>query len=373
MSDAGDKSEDASSQKLKKAKKEGQTAKAKDFSSAVALIMCVIYYSTQISEIKLDIVQIFGVAYNFTVHDIQSTDYSLMLLGKALFIMIKIFAPLMLIKFIMVALSTIMVSGLQMNFSLIAPKFNKISPISGIKRIFSMNTIMEFLKSVLKITIIFAILYYMLSNNFGIIGGLVRTSFRTVMDMSTGILIQMVFMLVAVIVIFGIIDMPYQKYSFKKQMKMTKEEVKQEHKEQEGRPEVKARIRQIQMQNARRSINKSVPTADVILMNPSHYAVALKYDITRAEAPFVVAKGIDEVAFYIRSIGVKNQVEVLEVPALARSIYHTTQVDQMIPNQLFVAVAHILNYVKQLQAWKNGTHMKPNSLPSFTIPEELRY
>jgi flagellar biosynthetic protein FlhB len=175
--------------------------------------------------------------------------------------------------------------------------------------------------------------------------------------------------LLLIVLLFGLFDFPYQRHEFTKQMKMTKQEVKDEHKEQEGRPEVKARIRQIQTQNAKRSANERVPKASVVLTNPTRYAIALIYDLSQAEAPFVVAKGQDDVALYIRELAAKHEVEVVESPALTRAIYNTTQIDQMVPNQLFVAIAHILTYVNQLKAWRKGERNKPTSLPQFNIPK----
>ncbi len=374
MSDSGDKSEKASGQKLSKARKKGQIARSKEFSSAIALIVAVSYFMAYGAELRTTIFNLFETAWTFDAQTSADLTLILRLLGEAFFIFIKVFAPLMLFQFLVTFLSSSVLGGLHMNFSLLAPKFSKINPISGFGRIFSKNTMVEFLKSVLKISIILTMLFFMLRTNMGEIGGLVRAPLHTTINSALGhYMVEMITMLISVAVVFGLLDIPYQKHTFDSQMKMTKQEVKQEHKEQEGSPEVKGRRRQLQMQYARNSANRTVPTADVVLMNPTHYAVALKYDITRSEAPFVVAKGKDQVAFYIRSLADKHDIEVLIVPEITRSIYHTTQVNQMIPNQLFVAVAHILKYVQQLKAWKHGSQPKPNSLPNFFIPDNLKF
>ena len=173
--------------------------------------------------------------------------------------------------------------------------------------------------------------------------------------------------------LFGLIDIPYQRWEHMKQLKMTKQELKEEYKNSEGRPEVKQRIRQVQQQFARRKIEKTVPTADVVIVNPTHYAVAIKYDPSVYEAPFVVAKGVDEVAMHIQHVAKENQVEILSSPPLTRSIYHTTQLEQAVPNQLYVAVAHILTYVLQLKAFRKGQGMQPQPLPAFAIPKHLQH
>ncbi len=369
----GDKTEQASSKKLSDARAKGQIARAKEFTTAITMIVAVSYFYMYGGELKKSIFMLFETAYTFDTTNVFELDPTIELLGQSLFIIIKLFAPMMLFVVLTAVGASSILGGVSFNFGQISPKFSKINPLAGIKRIFSKQTFVEFLKSVAKISIILFLLYTTLNSNVGVITGLVRASFQTVIQIAFGNLLTLIIMLISVAVIFGLLDVPYQKMTFSKQMMMSKEELKQEHKQQEGSPEVKGRRRQIQMQYARNSANKTVPTADVVLMNPTHYAVALKYDINKAEAPFVIAKGKDEVAFYIRSLADKHDIEVLIVPEITRSIYHTTQINQMVPNQLYLAVAQILKYVQQLQAWRSGQQAKPNKLPSFTIPENLRY
>ena len=153
---------------------------------------------------------------------------------------------------------------------------------------------------------------------------------------------------------------------------MSKQEVKEEYKSSEGKPEVKQRIRQIQQQLARRNVNKTVPGADVVIVNPEHYAVALKYDTNRAEAPFVVAKGVDEMALTIRQVAREHGIETLELPPLARAIYNTSQVQQQIPAQLYGAVSQVLNYVLQLNAFRSGRRQAPPRFPNeMVVPSHL--
>ena len=171
---------------------------------------------------------------------------------------------------------------------------------------------------------------------------------------------------------FGLIDIPYQRWEHLKELKMTKQELKEEYKNNEGRPEVKQRIRQIQQQFSRRKVDKMVPTADVVITNPTHYAVAIKYDPSISDAPFVVAKGIDETAMHIQRVARDNQVEIIHSPP-TRSIYHTTAIEQAIPSQLYIAVAHILTYVMQIQSFRSGKGDKPVALPHFVIPKHLQH
>ncbi|MEG1655250.1 MAG: EscU/YscU/HrcU family type III secretion system export apparatus switch protein, partial [Hafnia sp.] len=144
------------------------------------------------------------------------------------------------------------------------------------------------------------------------------------------------------------------------------------YKNNDGNPQIKGRIRQLQRQMAMGQINQTVPTADVILTNPTHYAVALKYDPDKAQAPFIVAKGVDDIALYIREVAMTNNIEVVEFPPLARAVYHTTRVNQQIPAQLFRAIAHVLTYVMQIKSWRSGqTEFKPRLNTQIEIPKEV--
>ncbi|WP_194687914.1 flagellar biosynthesis protein FlhB [Vibrio sp. S17_S38] len=370
---SSEKTENASIQKLNKARKKGDIPRAKEFITAIALISCVLYYSMIIPSIFEAIKDMFIQAYSFNRSQLGQPKLQVELIGHAMYLLMKLFAPLLCLKFLAVIAGSTILGGFSVNFSKLAPKFSKINPGAGIKRIFSKNTLFEFLKNVLKVSIFFAILYYTIIDNIDVISPLVRSTLDSVMVVSGHIMVTLTLMLVAVIVIFGLIDLPYQKLQFMKQMKMSKQELKDEYKESEGDPQTKGRMKQIQMQMSKNAATKTVPTADVILMNPTHYAVALKYDLTKAEAPFLVAKGEDSVAFYIKNIADKNDIEVIIIPELARSIFHTTKINQMIPSQLYTAVAQVLHYVNQLKSFRNGHGMKPNTLPRFTIPEKLKY
>jgi flagellar biosynthetic protein FlhB len=178
--------------------------------------------------------------------------------------------------------------------------------------------------------------------------------------------------MVVVFVLFAVVDVPVQAFLFAKNQRMSKQDVKEEHKSSEGRPEVRQRIRQLQHQLARRSVRKTVPTADVVIVNPEHYAVALKYDTKRAEAPFVVAKGVDEMALYIRQLAREHGIETLALPPLARAIYNTSQVQQQIPAALYQAVSQVLNYVLQLNAFRAGRRQAPPRFPNeVAVPPHL--
>src|SRR5690606_18793014 len=189
---------------------------------------------------------------------------------------------------------------------------------------------------------------------------------------ASGMLLDAVIAMCCVFLLFALIDVPLQHFFFMKGQRMSKQEVKEEHKTAEGRPEVRQRMRQIQRQIAQRAVRKTVPQADVVIVNPTHYAVALKYDTDRAEAPYVVAKGIDEMALFIRQVADESGVEVVAAPPLARAIYHTSQVHQQIPAALYKAVALVLSHVLQIKAFRGGQRSTEPALPAdLPVPHHL--
>lgn len=252
------------------------------------------------------------------------------------------------------------------------PDLKKINPISGLKRMFSASHYVDVGKMLLKCGIILAVLYCMIHNALNPLLHLQRLNLNQAIHQGLGILHGVLIYFIAVIIVFAFLDVPLSKFMFTKKMRMTKQEVKEEYKNNDGNPQVKGRIRQLQRQMAMGQINRAVPEADVIITNPTHFAVALKYDPDKAEAPYIVAKGMDDIALYIREVAQQHEVEVVEFPLLARAVYHTTRVNQQIPAQLFRAIAHVLTYVMQLKSWRTGQLMsKPHLNKQITIPKEV--
>jgi flagellar biosynthetic protein FlhB len=371
--DAQDKTEHASSQKLKKSKGEGQIARAKEFASACMLLGFCLYFYISFERIAEALLNLFKLNFSFSVETLQGNDQLLLRLSKSLFTLIEIFFPFLFVVVLSTLIGSLVLGGWVFSFKTIQPKLDKLSFFKGIKRMWSLKTFVELIKSILKVSVIIYLLYSFLSNNLVYMLSLQRLPIDASAIAVLTILAKYSLYIIAILLLYGLIDLPYQLYEFNKEMKMSKQELKDEHKQAEGRPEVKQRIRQIQQQMSQRAITKTVPDADVIIMNPSHYAVAVKYDPKRAEAPFLVAKGNDQTALFIQRIALENGVEVVISPALSRAIYHTTQLEQMIPNQLFVAIAHVLSYVMQLRRFKKNEIDKPNHLPNFVMPKGFQF
>ncbi|MDO6705486.1 flagellar biosynthesis protein FlhB [Photobacterium sp. 1_MG-2023] len=368
-----DKTEKATPQKIRKAREQGQIPRAKDLTGAVIFLVVVYFFSVQLDAIWNAISGIFRFNMQLTRADLESPWQGIEHVGQSLAIVIELLLPLFGVIFLAAMGGSLLLGGWLFYPAGVLPKLSKISPISGIKRMFSTRSLVELLKSTLKVTVIFSLLYFYLDAHLAELLAMQNQPLRQGIVAIMSILFHGVLLMGVALLIFGLLDVPYQRWEHMKQLKMTKQEIKEEFKNSEGRPEVKQRIRQIQQQFARRKVEKMVPQADVVITNPTHYAVAIKYDPTMYDAPFVVAKGVDEMAQHIQRIARENQVEVLNSPPLTRAIYHTTQLEQAVPNQLYIAVAHILTYVMQLKAFRSGKGGQPQALPTFVIPRHLQY
>ncbi|KLV10005.1 flagellar biosynthesis protein FlhB [Photobacterium ganghwense] len=375
MSDhsAQDKTEKASPQKIRKAREQGQIPRAKDFTTAVIFLVVAVYFSTQLADIWQSMAGIFRFNMALTHADLENPWQAIEQLGQSLGLIIELLLPLFAAILVATFASSLVLGGWLFYPAGALPKLSKLNPLAGIKRMFSSRSLVELLKSALKVTVIFALLYFYLDQHLAQLLGMQSLPLEQGVVAIMVILYDGVLLMGLALLLFGLIDIPYQRWEHLKQLKMTKQELKEEFKNNEGRPEVKQRIRQIQQQFARRKIEKTVPQADVVIVNPTHYAVAIKYDPALADAPFVVAKGIDETAMHIQRIARENGVEILSSPPLTRSIYHTTQLEQAIPSQLYIAVAHILTYVLQLRAFRTGQGNQPQPLPTFVIPKHLQH
>jgi flagellar biosynthetic protein FlhB len=368
-----DKTEKASPQKVKKARQEGQIPRAKEFTTAVIFLAVALYFYSQLSNIWQSMTGVFRYNMALTKDDLASPNQMVEQIGQSLAMIIEMLVPMFAVIIIVTVASTLVLGGWMFRPANMLPKLSKLNPLSGIKRMFSTRSLVELIKSTLKVTVVFAVLYVYLDNHLQPLLGMQSLPLNQGVTMIMSILFEGLLLMGFALLIFGVIDIPYQRWEHLKELKMTKQELKEEFKNNEGRPEVKQRIRQIQQQFARRKIDKMVPTADVVITNPTHYAVALKYDMSLSEAPFVVAKGVDETAMHIQRIARENQVEIINSPPLTRSIYYTTAIEQAIPSQLYIAVAHILTYVLQLKAFRKGSGKKPHPLPIFSIPKHLQH
>ncbi|MCK5337080.1 MAG: flagellar biosynthesis protein FlhB [Gammaproteobacteria bacterium] len=284
---------------------------------------------------------------------------------------IIIISPFLVLMFVASLLAPIMIGGWAFSWEALQPKFSKLNPISGIKKMFSAKSLLELVKTMAKFILVTAVaitVFWSQADSFLKLGS---QSIGTALS-HAGYLFGWGFLMLSVaLIIIAAIDVPFQIWDHLRQMKMTLQEVKDEMKDSEGRPEVKGKIRQLQREIAERRMLEDVPQADVVITNPEHFAVALKYDQTQGKAPMVVAKGADIIAASIRKVAIHNDVTLVEAPPLARAIFYNTEIGDEIPEALYLAVAQILAYVFHLKtAAEQGTDAP--DMPKTNLPDEYK-
>ncbi len=349
--DAAEKTEEATTRRRTKERERGNVSKSKDMESAMVMVGGIALlgvfskhmYSTMMSMMQ----------DTFSNLNPNSLDTSSIV--GLLYPYFRYLGIIVLPFLIFLAILAIVVIRMDVGhvFALQKAKFDlqNLSPkkmLENAKRVFNPfqpRSMVEFVKSILKIVIVGACGYSAINSRKGDLLGLVGLDIPIALNIIGSILVNMIINMCLAMLILGYLDKKYQNYEYEKSIKMTKQEVKDEHKDTEGDPKIKARIRSIQMQMARQRMMASVPQADVVVTNPTHYAVAIQYDKTKAPAPIVVAKGVDYLAFQIREIAKSNNVPIVENRPVARALYNSVPIDGIIPSDLYVAVAEILAYV----------------------------
>lgn len=371
-SSSQDKTEQASPQKLRKAREEGQVARSKELSSAGLLLFGGLAMFWMVPSLGQFFARLMRAPQRFDWQGQRDPQMMVQWLGDALWQMLLALLPLFAFIAGLLVVLSIVPGGMILVWGNLMPKFGKLNPLSGLARMFSVHSLMELGKACLKVLLLGCTLALLLQHNWPRLMMMNRVDPAVALAEALHMLAQAFVILGCVLMLIALVDVPYQLWSFMRKLRMTKQEVKQEHKNSEGSPEVKRRIRQVQMMFARARIDKRVPQADVVIVNPTHYAVAIRYDPKRANAPYVIAKGVDSMALRIREVAGRHHKMVLDLPELTRAIYYSTRIDQEVPAGLYTAVAYVLNHVLQLQAYRAGRGQKPLPLPSLHIPPELR-
>ena len=367
----GDKTEKPSQQKLRKAREEGQVVRSRDLSTAIGILISLKLLSMLLPGYLEDFRRLFRLVYAPLGEAGAIENAMSVVFTGALLLLVKMVLPLAAVP-VAIMVASVVPGGLMVSSKNLAPRFDRLSPMKNLGNLFTQKHWIGFATSAAKAVALGLVLWYVSRAGMKAYLELQRMPLAEAMLHGSGMMFDALMALVAVFVVFALIDVPVQYFLFMRNQRMSKQEVKEEHKSSEGKPEVKQRIRQLQHQMARRSVRKTVPTADVVIVNPEHYAVALKYDTSRAEAPFVVAKGVDEMALYIKQVAREHKIETLELPPLARAIYNTSQVQQQIPAQLYQAVSQVLNYVLQLNAFRAGRRPAPPRFPNeVAVPSHL--
>ncbi|MEC5217511.1 flagellar biosynthetic protein FlhB [Actimicrobium sp. GrIS 1.19] len=303
----------------------------------------------------------------------QAFDMSLLLSrqGGHLMEVLLAFAPLAGLLMLVALASPLLIGGWLFSTKALTPDFGKMNLFKGLARMVSLNSLVELVKAIAKALIVGVIAYLVMRSQIDAVLGLMVEPVRAGSMHLSQMLFSSFMLIVMGLVIIAGIDAPYQMFSYGKKLMMTRQEVRQEAKESEGNPEIKARVRSQQREMARRRMMSEVPNADVVVTNPTHFAVALKYADGKMRAPTVVAKGADAIAAKIRELATANNVLMVESPPLARALYRHAELGDEIPEALYTAVAEVLAYVYQLRAFRSGDGDRPELPTAIEVPPEL--
>lgn len=367
-----DKTEDPTGKRLSESRKKGQVPRSKELNTFVTLIVSAVLFFYMGQYMVKGLLKMMRHQFELSREVIFDPATPVMYLKLALSEGYSVIWPLMIILIIADLLTPIMMGGWNFSTEAFEPKFSKLNPLEGIKRIFGIRGIVELIKAIIKVVLIGFVAWNLFQVYFDDFMGLSRLDLQQAMTRAGDIIVMSLLVLCATLLLLVMIDVPYQLWNNTRQLKMTKQEVRDEAKESEGNPEVKGKIRQMQMQAAQQRMMEAVPTADVIVTNPTHFAVALKYDPNGSGAPVLVAKGADLVAAQIRNIAIANKVTLVAAPPLARALYYSTEINHEIPRGLFLAVAQVLAYVFQLRAAVENGWGKPRPPSDVQVPDEFR-
>ncbi|OYX07399.1 MAG: flagellar biosynthesis protein FlhB [Thiotrichales bacterium 32-46-8] len=367
--DGQEKSEEPTSKKLEDARKKGQVARSKELATMLIMMIASLWLLWLGPQMMVDFERMMIIGFSLERDHAFDMKRAADLIFAQFEAALWLIFPFVMGMMVMAIVANILVGGWLFSTEVMAPKFSKLNPIAGIKRMFSLHALVELIKALLKFFLmaVLAILFIYSTLREVYHLGLIEVEPGLA---SAGEILAMALVVMSLgLIVIAVIDVPYMIWKHNEDMKMTLQEVKDEFKQTEGNPEIKGRIRRMQQEMAMRRMMQDVPTADVIITNPEHYAVALKYDGEKMNAPVVLAMGMDFMAAQIRTIATQNNVEIVRSPALARALYYNSEIGQVIPRQLFVAVAQILAMVFQLK------ERKINQLPDFddvVVPTELK-
>lgn len=353
--EGGEKTEPATAKKLRDARNEGQVSKSQELNHAFGLVALFVIMKVSISFIGERLMGSFALIYNKIPELIDesaggmSVFVASTLIRNVLVTILISMAPFLAAGFVIAVLSNILQIKWKVTTKPMKPKFSKINPLSGFKRIFSKDSLFELLKSIVKIIVIIYVAYTSIKDHQNELFLLYDIPLLQVVLLVGTIVIDTGLKIALVYIFIGLIDFVYQKHKFKEDMKMTKQEVKDEYKNTEGNPEIKGRQRSKMREASQRRMMQSLPSADVVITNPTHYAVAIKYDAQKYSAPVVVAKGENFLAQKIKEVAKEHRIEIVENKPLARMLYANVDVGQEVPPELYQAVAEVLAFVYSLK------------------------
>ncbi|MGN0326537.1 MAG: flagellar biosynthesis protein FlhB [Lachnospiraceae bacterium] len=351
----GEKTEEPTEKKKSDARKEGQVAKSKEVASTLTLLSLFLLLKLWISTLGNQLLELFSGYYDkfpelvtFINGDISVRTFSSML-AQSLKSVLIIILPFLLVGFVVSFLSDLIQVQWKPTTKPLQPKFSKLNPISGVKKLFSSQALVELIKSIVKIAFMVLIIYNELKDQWQLIFLVYEIPLMQAVLLAGTVLIDIGFKISLVFILVAAADYIFQRWKHHEDLKMTKQEIKEEFKNQEGDPKIKGKIRQRMMEASRRRMMQDLPKADVVITNPTHYAVAIRYDKDIADAPVVIAKGADYLAQRIKEVAREHHIEIMENKPLARSLYANVEIGEQVPPELYVAVAEVLAAVYRAQ------------------------
>lgn len=371
--DGQEKSESPSSRKLEKAREEGNIARSKELTAVLLMVGGGLAFLSVIDGTVTEIGAVFQESFSVTRSQLMDKNNLVIIFRESIIDVAKTLIPLFAFLGVSAVIGNISLGGFNFSTKALLPKLSRINPLSGLKRMFSVRSLVELIKALGKFILVGCTAIFVLYIQMPHILSLGAESTTEAMVHAGDTLIWGFIWISLSLILIAALDVPFQIWHHQDQLKMTKQEVKDEFKDTEGKPEIKGRIRQLQREMAQARMMSNVPEADVIITNPTHYSIALKYDPEVRSAPRVVAKGVDHTAFRIREVAKVHHVPLVTAPPLARAIYHTTEIDDEIPTELYMAVAQVLAYVFRLNEYQRGRGPTPGPIPDFSIPNGFNY
>jgi flagellar biosynthetic protein FlhB len=369
--DSSERTEEPTAQRLSKAREEGQLARSVELPTAAVLITATLFFSLAGNYMFHRLGNMFSSQLQFDRKIMDKAELLPGIFFQSVVDAYILILPVMFLLAVVAVLSTVLSGGLVFSIGMIAPKFSKLDPMAGLARIFGIKALIDLGKALVKFFLISLILWMSVTNNIEDLVTINRLDLGTAIHHAGNMILDACFWMSMGLIVIALADVPLQHYQTNKRLKMTRQEIKDEMKNSEGRPEVKATIRRRQREMANGRMMEKVKDADVVITNPQHFAVALSYDPNSDGAPTLIAKGTDELAQRIREEAKKAGVYLFEAPELARALYFTTKLEHPIHEGLYHAVAQVIAYVFSLnQSYSDNERMMK---PTLRIPDNMKY
>jgi flagellar biosynthetic protein FlhB len=373
-SDGQERTEEATPRRLQQAKEKGQVARSKELASVSVLIIGSVALMWFGEMLASRLYTTMGRFFSLSREEIFDSSKLFDIIAGTLTHLIFPLLLILITLFVAALIGAAGVGGVSFSAEAARPKLSKISPLSGFKRMFGMQSLVELFKSILKVLLVAGVAFYLIDASKNDLFQLSMDVYPQNIFHALEILLNFILLISCSLLVVVAIDVPFQIWQHAEKLKMTKQEIKDEYKDTEGKPEVKGRIRMLQREAAQRRMMADVPQADVIITNPDHFSVALRYKQGTDKAPIVVAKGGDFLALKIREIAREHEIMIVAAPPLARALYYTTELEQEIPDGLFVAVAQVLAYVFQIKQYRRKGGQRPVlKTQELPIPPDMRY